>query len=90
MGRMGLGEGSVYRGLKSAKVGIVMRIQALFTDKLPQALNEIEIGGIGGKEAKFDVQAGSRFENQSATLVACIVEKEGDWHAQMKVRQLMQ
>ena len=60
----------------------------MFTDKLPQALNEI--GGISGQEAQFDVQTGSRLENQSTTLVACSVEKEGDRHAQMKVCQFMQ
>ena len=40
---------------EALKLGIVSGIKALFFDKFPKALNQIEIGRIRGQEKQFDV-----------------------------------
>ena len=44
---MSLGNTRVNRGFETDKILIIFGVQALLFDKLPHALDEIEIGGIG-------------------------------------------
>jgi hypothetical protein len=61
------------RVLKRHAVGIVLGVETLLFDKLPQALNEIEIGGIRGEEEQLDPQGCRERLDQGTALIAGIV-----------------
>ena len=58
MGGVGLAQAVGDRGFEGGKVGVVVGIQALFLDELPEPFDQVEIGGVGGQETQFDLQLG--------------------------------
>ena len=72
---------------KAVVVRIVLGVQALLFDKLPEALNQIQIGRVGGQEQQLDAQPLRQTLHQRTPLIAGIVEHDGERHAWMGTRQ---
>ena len=87
---MGLAQAVGDRGFEGGKVGVVVGIQALFLDELPEPFDQVEIGGVGGQETQFDLQLGGGSQDQGAFLIAGVVEKHADGCTQAERRQLVQ
>ena len=78
VGGMGLSQTNRNGRFEGGKVGIVMGIETLFADKLPQALNAVEIRGISRQETQFDAQMGSGFANERTTLISGIIQEQAN------------
>jgi len=66
------------RGAKGIEGGIVVRIEALLAHKAPEALNQVEVGRIGGQIEQFDAERGRVLLHQHRTLIAHIIQNHGD------------
>ena len=55
MGCVSLNQAIDNRRLESAIVGVVLGVQALLFNKLPQPLDQVEIRRVSRQEAEFDV-----------------------------------
>jgi hypothetical protein len=71
--RGALGEAVLKGRLKGGAVGIVRGGEALLFDKLPQALNEIAIGGIGREGQQFEAPGPGQSLPEQTTLIAGLV-----------------
>lgn len=71
---------------EGTEVGVVLGIQALLFDELPQSLDEIEIGGVRGEEQPLDVKfLGVRFDEFAAWITG-IVQDDRDGQVQRQSR----
>ncbi len=66
------------RVLKGSAVRIVLRVETLLFDKLPQPLNQIEIGGISGQVQHFDAQRRGEGLHQGTALIAGVIQDDRD------------
>lgn len=85
-----LGKAVADRVLKGCAVGIVLGVQTLLFDKLPQALNQIEIGRVRGQVEQFDAQGCGEGLHQGTALIARIVQDEGDRQPRVRSGQYLQ
>jgi hypothetical protein len=58
------------------EIVVVDRIEALFFDKLPKPLDEVEIGGISRQEQKLDAKGEGKIPDQPAFLITGVVKNE--------------
>jgi hypothetical protein len=77
-------------GREGDEVGVVVGVQALFFDKLPQALDQVKVRGVRWQEAEFNMQAERRGRHQGTFLLTGIIQKQGDGNVQVEARQLIQ
>ena len=55
MGGMGLAQTVKNGCFECGEIAVVFGIQTLFLDKLPEPLNQIEVGRVGRQKTEFDV-----------------------------------
>lgn len=78
MGGMGLRQAIGDGGFEGLEVIVVFAIEALLFDKLPQALNEVQIGRIAREEEKFDIQRRRQRHDDLTSLITRVVKDDGD------------
>ena len=76
--------------LKAAKSTWYLEYRHWFLNKFPEPLDQVEIRRIGRQKTEFDVQTGRGGHDQGASLIAGIVQKNGDRYSQVEPRQLTQ
>jgi hypothetical protein len=64
--------------LEQVKVLIVVTVETFFAHEAPQALNEIEIGGIGRQKEHLDVQLRGPLKHETAALIASVIHHQGN------------
>jgi len=64
-------------------------VQHLLLDELPQSLNQVQIGRIGGQELQIDLQAPGQVHYYSTMLIAGIVQHQGYRPFQTEGRDLL-
>src|ERR1700722_13969731 len=57
-------------------VGVVGGVEAFLLDELPQAFDQIEIGGVRRQVQQLDTQLGRQVAHQRALLVARVVQHQ--------------
>lgn len=73
-----------------AKVGVVFRVQDLLLDELPESLDEVQIGRVGGQVHQLDLQRFGQFSHDGALLISRVVEDQTDRHASIRLGDLPQ
>jgi len=86
----GLLQASRNRRLERSKIGLVVGIQPLLFDKLPQTFDQVQVRGIGRKKASFNVQFCGSSEHQRTLLIAGIIQHHSNRKGYVQIRQLMQ
>ncbi len=56
----------------------MLGVKALLLDEFPPALDQVEMGRIGRQKEQFDVKMGRQGLNESAALIAGVIENQGD------------
>jgi len=87
---LGLSQAGVNSGCEGTEVRVVLGVQALLFDKLPQPLDEVEVGRIRGQEQQLDPQLLCHGLYERTALIAGIVQHHGDRHAQGERGQAME
>ena len=66
-------------GLAKLGVGIVVNgMEHFFSQEAPEPLNQIQVGGIGRQEYKFNALANCPILQPGAAIVACIIAHQID------------
>ena len=76
--------------LEQLKVLVIFGIQTLFSDKFPQALNQIEIGGVGRQKEDFYAEMSRPLEHKPTVLIASIIHHQGNRPLQPQQSNLLQ
>lgn len=76
--------------LERGEVGVVLGIQTLFLDELPQPFNQVQIRGIRRQVEQLDVEARRHRRHHRTFLVARVVQHQSNGHTQVQRRQLIQ
>ena len=76
--------------LEQLKVLVIFGIQALLFDKLPYALNQIEVGRVGRQKEEFYPQMSSPLDHQPTVLIASSIHHHGHRPWQPKQGQFLQ
>lgn len=79
------GEGLLDGGFHGKKSFVVGGVEALFFDPFPVAFDEVEIRSVGGQEFEFDAEHFCVCLDESAALIAGVVEEEGDGDFEVRV-----
>ena len=66
------------RLLEQGKVLIVVAVETFFAHETPQALNQIEIGGIRWQKEQFEAQLRGLLEHKPTALIAGIIHHHGN------------
>lgn len=72
------GETGLNGGDKLLGRGIVFSVETIFLDKLPQPLNEVEVGGITRQKQQVDLPHHGVLDDLPAMLVTGVVEHQRD------------
>ena len=75
------------RVLEREMIRIVLGVQTRLFDKLPEALNQMQIRRVGGQEQQRDAQPLRQTLHQRAPLIAGIGEHDRERHSWMGPRQ---
>ena len=78
------------RLLKRLTVRIVLRVQTLFLDKLPEPLNQLQVGGIGGSVEPLNPQGVRDALHQRTPLSARVVHADSHRDARLGRRSQAQ
>ena len=73
---------------EALKLGIVSGIKTLLFDKFPKALNEIEIGRIGGQKKKLDVKLCGKLSDELCALITRIIQDQCHWRRKVEACNL--
>ncbi len=76
--------------LEQLKVLVIVRIQTLFSDTFPHALNQIEIGGVGRQKEDFSPEMSSPLEHEPTALLASSIHHQGHRPLQPKQSNRLQ
>ena len=76
--------------LEQLKVLVIFCIQTRFSNKFPQALNQIEIGGVGRQKEDFYPEMSSPLEHEPTAWIASIIHHQGNRPLQLKQSNLLQ
>ena len=76
---MGLLQALGNGGFQRLKVGMVLGIEAVLFDKLPQQFDQIQVGRIGRQKKQLDVEQSGQLLHQGTALIACIIHHQGHW-----------
>ena len=64
------------------KVSVIRRIQTGLLDKLPQPLNQIQVGRVRWQVQEFKLERGGHGRDQLTFLVAGVIQDQGNGHPQ--------
>ena len=78
------------RLFEQPKVLVIVRIQALFSDEFPQALNQIEIGGVCRQKEDFYPEMSGPLKHEPTALIASIIHHHGNRGGEAKESDLLE
>jgi len=78
------------RLFEQLKVLVIVRIQALFSDEFPQALNQIEIGGVCRQKEDFSPEMSGPLQHEPTALIARIIHHHGNRGGEAKQSDLLE
>ncbi len=73
---------------EALELGIIFGIKALFFDKFPKALNQIQIGRIRRQEKQFDLKSCRKLLDDFSSLIARIIQNQCHRRCKVEVRNL--
>ena len=77
---MGLGQ-TVGNGLlEVVEVSVIRGIQTGLLDKLPQTLDQIQVGRVRRQVQEFDLERGGQGRDERTFLVAGVIQDQGNRH----------
>ena len=76
--------------LEVLKVSVIRRIQTGLLDKLPQPLNQIQVGRVRWQVQEFNLERGGQGRDQLTFLVAGVIQDQGNRHPQVQFGELTQ
>ena len=74
--------------LEVVKVSVIRRIQTGLLDKLPHALNQIQVGRVRRQVQEFNLERGGQGRDQLTFLVAGVIQDQGNGHPQVQRGEL--
>jgi hypothetical protein len=80
VGGIGLFETALNGFGEGAEAGVAGSIETLSFDELPEALNQVKVGGIGGEKEQFDIPCKSEVLYPGTTLITSVVKDPSDGH----------
>lgn len=85
-----LGDTRADRLLEGVGVRIVLGVQTLLFDKLPEAFKQMEMRGVGRQEQQLEPQALGQILHQLAALIPGIIQDDCEGDVRMGARQQLQ